>query len=422
MREFNQFKKDLAALISFRSVRGEREDNMPFGKEVYGALSYFLEVAERMGFNTINYDNYAGEIIFGEDDEIGIIGHLDVVPAGGGWDHDPFELTIKDGICYGRGVQDDKGPLLQCLYALNELKNSGIAPKRKFRLFVGCNEETGWEDLSYIQTKTVLPEYGFSPDGNFPLSYAEKGIGIFEFRIPRLKKFHSLSGGSAVNAVCAYAKCMEIGGADRETAEKYGLRIDGELIESFGVAAHGSSPHLGKNAMLPLFKYFAEKGENVGSVIECLFEDRYGISKLENEQGKVTFSPDLLSEDGEGIKITCDCRIPAPFTLEDVKRIADKFGIPYTAFEKHPPLLVEKEGWFVETLLSAYNSVTGENGVPQSMGGSTFARAFKYGCAFGCEFPGIDAHIHDANERVSEDNLEKSYEIYKRAIFALAEK
>ena len=103
-----------------------------------------------------------------------------------------------------------------------------------------------------------------------------------------------------------------------------------------------------------------------------------------------------------------------------MEKIVDKFGIKYEVSEKHSPLLVEKNGKFVETLLNAYKKVTGENAEPQSMGGSTFARVFKKGCAFGCEFEGVEAHIHDANERISEELLLKSYEIYKTAFFDLA--
>ena len=164
----------------------------------------------------------------------------------------------------------------------------------------------------------------------------------------------------------------------------------------------------------------AETGEPLTGVIDCLFRDKYGIGNLVNEQGKVTFSPDLIKERDGKTYIVCDCRVPAPFALSNVEKIVDKFGIKYEVSEKHPPLLVEKNGKFVETLLNAYKKVTGENAEPQSMGGSTFARVFKKGCAFGCEFEGVDAHIHDANERISEELLLKSYEIYKTAFFDLA--
>ena len=83
-------------------------------------------------------------------------------------------------------------------------------------------------------------------------------------------------------------------------------------------------------------------------------------------------------------------------------------------------MMVEKQGNFVQTLLNAYNSVSKENALPISIGGSTFARAFKKGCAFGPKFKGHVDNIHDANENASKTQLLTAYEIYKKAIFDLA--
>ena len=122
------------------------------------------------------------------------------------------------------------------------------------------------------------------------------------------------------------------------------------------------------------------------------------------------------------IYITCDCRIPAPLNEKDLVDAFDSFNIPYTVKTRHPSMMVEKEGWLVSALLSAYNSVTGGTEKPFAMGGSTFARAFKHGCAFGPIMKGKDNNIHDANEFMTKSELLTAYEIYKNAIFNLAEK
>ena len=191
-------------------LSADRRVDRPVGQRRHARVQQIrvLEHAREMGFETINYDNYAGEVCFGEGQEIGIIGHLDVVPVGEGWQTNPFELVEKDGFLFGRGVLDDKLPMLLVLYALNELKNSGEKTNKRFRLFLGCNEETGWKDLDYLKSKTTMPEYGFSPDGNFPVCYAEKGIYIIKVQIPKLKNFSSLSGGTVINAVCAHATAI----------------------------------------------------------------------------------------------------------------------------------------------------------------------------------------------------------------------
>ena len=420
MQNFNQFISHLSKLISFETILSEPKQNAPFGTPIKNCLDWFLDLAKEFGFETINYDGYAGEIVYGKGDEIGIIGHLDVVPIGIGWASEPFSLTEKEGVYYGRGVCDDKTPLLSCLYALKELKDSGLPVNKKIRLIAGCDEESGWRDIEYLKTKTTLPEYGFSPDGDFPISYAEKGIVEVAFSIPKLKNFKDIKGGTALNAVCDYVAVRPLVKVDETELKLFSLNLDEKgYIFSKGKSAHGSSPQLGINAMVKLFEYFAFKGENVSGVLDNLFYDKKGIFALKNEQGVVTLSPNLICENDSGITITCDCRIPAPFTLEDVNPIFDSFDISYSTKVRHDPMMAEKNGEFVQTLLSAYNEITGENAQPISMGGSTFARAFTKGCAFGPKLKGHIDNIHDANENVSKEQILTAYKIYKKAIFDL---
>ena len=417
---FDEYILTLKSLVSFRSVSGEKTDGAPFGKDVRGALRFFLDTARDMGFTVTDYDGYAGEISFGSGEEVGIIGHIDVVPEGGGWNTEPYTLTLKDGEYCGRGVLDDKGPLLASLFALKELKDFGVSPKRKFRLFIGTNEETGWKDAEYLKAHTTLPEYGFSPDGNFPVSYAEKGMAVVGFKIPALKNFYDLKGGTVINAVCDLSRAKSKIKPDEKLLKKYGLKYNGKEIESFGKAAHGSRPDLGKNAIKPLFEYFKACGEDVGDVIDCLFNDRGNLKNFKTEQGDITFSPDLLYEKDGYVYIKCDCRFPYPIEEKTLTSVFDTFGLDYEMTVKHGTQYVEKDGFLVKTLLSAYKSVMGGDPKPISQGGSTFARVFKKGVAFGPEFPDLPSTIHEPNERVKKEDLEKIYEIYKKAIFSLA--
>lgn len=416
MFDFFSFKKDLQSLISFKSIHGKYSPTAPFGEENLKALTFFLDKAKEFGFETLNYDNYIGEIVFGEGEEIGVIGHLDVVPASPvGWDSDPFTLVEKDGFLVGRGVSDDKGPSLLTLYALKHIKDSGIKPNRKIRFFIGCNEEDGWADLDYLKTKTILPEYGFSPDGNFPLSYAEKGVYQLRFVFPAFNNFPLIEGGVAINAVCGYARAKSLLEPDKACLKEFGLTFENGVIESLGKSAHGSMPHLGKNAIKPILEYLTTCGENTSSILK-LFDDGLNLSNLKNEQGYVTFSPNVIDANEERVYITCDCRIPAPLSFDDVKRVIDGFGYSYELLPHTlPPVLVERDGWFVQALLGAYNGVTGENKQPISMGGSTFARAFSKGCAFGMDFLRYDTNIHDANERVKVCDIKQAYQIYLTA-------
>lgn len=418
MENFDLFIQDLKELVAINSEKTKASTSAPFGEGNLLALQKFLEIATRLGFNPVNHQNYIAEFSVGDGEEVGIIGHLDVVPAGDNWLTPPFTLTEKEGVYYGRGVSDDKGPTLLALYALKAVVDSGINFKRKIRFFVGTNEESGWADIDYfIKNGGVFPEYGFSPDGEFPLSYAEKGIYPTEFTIDGFENFHFINGGTALNQVCDYATVKPKFIPDQKELNMFNLTFDGKLIISKGVAAHGSTPQKGKNAFKPILEYMLFKGEKVKEVLECLFLDREGIFQMQNEQGEITLSPNLACEK-EGVQtFTCDVRIPYPFTIGDLEQKYKKFGFPYKVIEeKHPPMCVNKDGWFVNSLLSAYNDATGEDRKPISMGGSTYARAFKMGCAFGASFPNFDNGEHKPNEKVTKEHLIKAFEIYKKAI------
>lgn len=127
--------EDLFALLRINSERDDSKADKehPFGPGPVKALEHFLAMAERDGYKTRNIDNYAGDFEFGEGDEVlGIFAHLDVVPAGSGWDTDPYEPVIKDGRLYARGSSDDKGPTMACYYALKSSKNLVCQYLKKF--------------------------------------------------------------------------------------------------------------------------------------------------------------------------------------------------------------------------------------------------------------------------------------------------
>ena len=108
----------LGRLVAINSVEGTPAADAPFGEGPRKALETALKMMADDGFRTVNLDNYAGYAEMGEGSQlIGIVGHLDVVPARkeDGWDTDPFVMSEKDGVLYGRGVADDKGAVVRRL-------------------------------------------------------------------------------------------------------------------------------------------------------------------------------------------------------------------------------------------------------------------------------------------------------------------
>ena len=129
---FDDIVKNLSQLIKFDSSQAPATEGKPFGEANAKCLDFFLSLASYLGFETKNYDNYIGEVKFGSGEDFAVLAHLDVVPAGNGWTHDPFggEVDRENGKIWGRGAMDDKGPALIALYAMKAIKDAGIKPKK----------------------------------------------------------------------------------------------------------------------------------------------------------------------------------------------------------------------------------------------------------------------------------------------------
>ena len=171
-------------VVRIDSVKSEPQENAPFGKGVKKALDKALELAEELGFETVNVDNYVGYAKYGEsEDYIGVMGHLDVVETGEGWTHPPFSGYMdENGRIFSRGILDNKGPVLSCLYALYALKRLHIPLSRQVRIMFGTDEESGFEDLTYYLSKEKPPVMGWTPDCKYPVVYGERGRANLQIR------------------------------------------------------------------------------------------------------------------------------------------------------------------------------------------------------------------------------------------------
>lgn len=419
----DKIKKSICDVCSIKSVQEPPVGDKPFGEGVYKALCFMLDLAKEFGFEAVNYDNYVGEVIWrGSEGKktLGILCHLDVVSAGSldDWDTDPWTATEKDGKIYARGTTDDKGPAVVCLYMMKELKDKGYLPRHDIKLILGCNEESGWKCVEHYKKVAKMPDFGFSPDGNFPVLYAEKGIfhPTFVFDCsPEIKA----EGGEMVNMVCdrAYA----IAPINKEKAAEYGLKINGDKVESFGVSAHGSTPEKGKNAIAPLLAYLADCGFVSRDVYDKLFADSLKLKDYSDETGNLTMSPDVLKAENGKMSITVDFRYPATFSPDFMINKAREIGwFDETAAKHQLPLFNDKNSFLIKTLLNIYNEETDSQAVPEAIGGGTYARALPLGAAFGPEMDGEDSHIHQPNEFISVNCIKLLCKTYIRAIEELS--
>ena len=352
-------------------------------------------------------------MVFGEGEDFGILCHLDIVPVGKSedWLTPPFILTEKDGKLIGRGVLDDKGPALMILHALKELKEEGFKPNRKIRLILGCNEESGWGCIKHLKKLNLMPSAGFSPDADFPVIYAEKGIlhAEFCFDCSNLK----ISGGKAMNMVCDSVRATVP--IDQALAQKYGLILDSENIISSGKTAHASTPHKGVNAIEKILPYLEEVGCVSPQIRQKLFLNSTGIKSLNDQTGFLTLSPDLIISRDNKLYILCDVRYPATLDFEFVCKQLESIG-DYEIKGHQKSLFVDKNGPLVSTLLGVFEQVTGKTSSPIAIGGGTYARSMKNCVAFGPVFDEDSAVCHEPNEYLKIDDLMLGFKIYKQAI------
>ncbi|MDN6277296.1 MAG: dipeptidase PepV [Lactococcus lactis] len=450
--------EDLFSLLRIDSAMDmEHADaENPFGPGPRKALDAFLKIAERDGYTTKNYDNYVGHFEYenGASDDaevLGIIGHLDVVPAGSGWDSNPFEPEIRNGNLYARGASDDKGPTVACYYALKILKELNLPLSKKIRFIVGTNEETGWADMDYYfeHCELPLPDFGFSPDAEFPIINGEKG-NITEYLHFAGKNdgevvLHSFKAGLAENMVPESATAIISGAKDLQTAlEKFvaehaskNLRFDLEesdgkaTITLYGKSAHGAMPEKGVNGAtyLTLFLNQFNFADGAAAFIkvgaEKLLEDhegeKLGTAYVDELMGNTSMNAGVWSfdENSEG-KIALNFRFPQGNSPERMQEILAKLdGVVEVELSKHlhVPHYVPMSDPLVSTLIDVYEKHTGLKGYETIIGGGTFGRLLERGVAYGAMFEGEPDSMHQANEMKPVENIYKAAVIYAEAIY-----
>lgn len=453
--------EDLQNLLRINSERDDSKatPEAPFGPGPVAGLKHMLSYGERDGFVVKNVDNYAGHIEYGEGDEtLGIFGHMDVVPAGDGWDTDPYEPVIKDGKIFARGSSDDKGPSMAAYYALKIIKELGVPLSKKVRFVVGSDEESGWGDMDYYFQHEQAPDFGFSPDAEFPIINGEKGNVSLYARFAGssegdyvLESFHA---GLRENMVPGTATAV-VTVPSVEAAEKmqgaFSVFVDEEpisgsfeangsavTIKVVGKGAHGASPQSGINAatflavFLDSYDFSGAAKEFIHIAAAFVHEDFYGeklgVAFEDAKMGKLTMNAGLFvfkKDAEEGNFMSLNFRYPKGLTADKleagIKASIGKEGAELVQSGRNQePHYVPADDPLVETLLKVYEDHTGQKGHEQIIGGGTYGRLLTRGVAYGAMFPGYTDTMHQANEFMALDDLFRATAIYADAIYRLA--
>ena len=437
--------KSLGEFVSINSAYDAESasERDPFGTGVSNALNYIENLARDDGFEVTNYDNKVVEIIYGRGkNNLTIMAHADVVPAGTGWIDPPFKMTEKKGVLYGRGVADDKGPLLAAYYAMKALRDHGDLGGYQIRFLVGGNEESGSLCMEhYFHTlKKPAPTLGFSPDSDFPLIFAEKGIYTFEvshkYENPRLI---SIKGGVASNAVIE--KCevkFELNNDFLNYIMDHYKRSEAEIktqddvttVTFLGKAAHGALPELGVNAGMMAIGALADYTKDplfvqLKKLYTPLDGSGFKCGATSKEMGHNSSNVGIVSYENNELKLVCNFRYvdtcDKKELLSTIKEINKPFSVKLIG--DSPLLYYPKDSVLIKTLLQSYAEETGDfDSEPLAIGGGTYAKETSNVVAFGMQFPGWESNMHSPSESVKKADLFKGMSVYARAIVDLGNK
>jgi dipeptidase PepV len=454
----DDYLKDLSELISIDSERNSKTatDEYPLGKGPAAALIKYLEFGKRDGFKVKNLDNLVGYIEYGEGDKtFAILAHADVMPAGEGWDTNPFKMTIKNGNVYGRGASDDKGPGLAAYYGLKIMKDLNIKPKCKIRFIVGTDEESNWTGMKHYFELEPKPDFGFSPDAEFPVINGEKGNTTFETVFKNAQdndaeyKLINFNAGLRENMVPrdAFAEVKTNNVKYIQTEFKTFIKerkLDGtsELTNTgvklhlIGKSAHGMEPRNGINAgtfllnFLRAFKFTGDAKNFIKFAAEFLHGDsranKIGAAYTDSIMGDLTMNVGILKFNiNKGGFVNTNFRYPKGINVETIEKHLSKSASVMNGFvtntDNMEPHYVNPQDPIVSKLISIYRERTGvTEAQPEVVGGGTYGRMMERGVAFGALFPWTEDSMHQANEFQPVNDLVLAMAIYGQSIVELA--
>ncbi|MDT2793844.1 Sapep family Mn(2+)-dependent dipeptidase [Enterococcus thailandicus] len=419
-----QFYQDLNEVIKIKSVKGTPEKAAPFGRGPKEVLEKALSLSKSYGFETSSVQDAVGYAQWGKDSEyIGIVGHLDVVPEGTDWSFPPYQLTKKAGRFYARGILDNKGPIMACLYGMKLLKEAGFVPKKTIRILFGTDEESGSSDIPMYLSQEKPPIFGFTPDCKYPVVYGERGIVNYQiltaFDTQELNQLSNINGDQAKDHV----------------PDQLAVTVNQEEIMVTGKRAPSNAPELGENAITLLAEKIktnqlltGELQDYFSWIVDSLANQHNGeglaLNFEDEDSGKLILTPYELLKTETGLSLSIAIRYPVSVTEEEVtetllgqlpKNSAMEIvrRIKSSSFPKENPL--------VQKLSAVYEEVTKEDGSPVTTTGATYARFMPNIVAFGPSFPGQKGIAHNQDEYMDERDLLLNLEIYMRAIIALTE-
>lgn len=457
-----QVRRELIAavsrLVGVKSVKGPAAPGAPFGPGPKAALEEAVRLCQDLGFESRNYDDHVGVADLNDKPtQLHILGHLDVVGEGTDWDTDPYACVEKDGLLYGRGVSDDKGPTVCALFAMKCVRDLGLPVSKNVRLIMGTDEESGSEDIAYYYAREPYAPQSFTPDAEFPLINVEKGhyhpqFGASWPAVMVEPRVSNLTGGFRVNVVPPEAQAEVLGlsanhvrpfcgAVEGQSGAVFTLTdmVGGVRIHCAGRNAHAARPEGGVNAIQAILTVLAQlpladcESTKAVKAMHELFPygdtrgKALGIAQSDDVSGELTVNLALITMNETGFTSKFDCRFPVCATEENCRKVCEaSFARHGISVLETPEMatyhMVPGDSPLVKTLLECYSTYSGvKDPQPIAIGGGTYVHDIPGGVAFGCEFPDFDTRMHCANERVRIDDLARSAKMFALAIATLCQ-
>lgn len=415
----NDIIQQLCELVRIPSVATSDHPEYPYGASCAQALDFCAALCKSKGLAVSNHAYRCVEARLDPEAKgrrLVLASHADVVPADAENLYPPFGGTVQGDYIVGRGVVDDKGPLIATLYALAFFKEKQIPLKNDIRLVFGSNEECGMDDMRYYLEKVGQPDWGLAVDDDFPVTNGEKGQIQFTLSGKKHPSIDSVrSDGERQRMI--HDHCTVCRNASAVTESRLDAS-DNVLVRA--VEKHG-----------PLL---AE--ETVGASLEQLCKDTHaallGLDRQDEVSGRTLLRLYQLCTQGDDLVCSFDLRLPVSFPAEDaasiLKSAAEHLGFSLEITKLNPGYYVPETDPMVSLLTDLYCKEVGSDDKPYVMGACTYARLFQHGCGFGAgnphevkPFPAGHGAAHGPDEAHNIQVLLTAIKMYILGIHAIDE-
>lgn len=402
---FDEIIADISDLVAYPSVAVYDEPGYPYGKNCKDVLDAFLAKAASYGFETENCAERCGTVTLRKgrtrEDEICLWSHLDVVPAGDGWElTTPFKAIVKEGYLIGRGGGDNKGPAVGVMYVLRCLEELGLQTKHGLRLCVGCDEEHGMSDVMYYAKNYPAAALNMIEDGGFPVGYGEKGI--FEANLVSKKAvpcIKTIKAGMASNIVPDEAYMELVGECAPFETEWAKVTSENGItkISARGTTRHSAHPQGAVNAIHEMTKaalqtgLLTEDGKALLSFFTRVNDDAFGtelgIVSSDDISGETTCAGTMSGiKDGKPflhVNIRHAIKADAEALLSNMRAACEKNDCELDLLQNNGPNYYDPANPVVDALTNVYNTIMGLDTKPFVMAGGTYARKLPNAFTFG---------------------------------------